>query len=102
MLLTHTQPLTSDTAYSALSQADQELLEKPESKADNLRMLLDLNGGVCEVITGLVVGELLSSTERSPVKAHPAVFPSLLPQLYHQVNTSALLRNVNLILTLDQ
>jgi septum formation protein len=35
----------------------QELLEKPTSKEDNLRMLLDLNGGVCEVVTGVTVGE---------------------------------------------
>lgn len=76
MVLTHAQPITSDTAYSVLPQANQELLEKPESKADNLRMLLDLNGGVCEVVTGLVVGEL-SSTKRFLVKARPAVFPVL-------------------------
>ncbi|KIJ62964.1 hypothetical protein HYDPIDRAFT_93440 [Hydnomerulius pinastri MD-312] len=31
----------------------QELLEKPVSKADNLRMLQDLNGSVCEVVTGV-------------------------------------------------
>ncbi|KIK05911.1 hypothetical protein K443DRAFT_90333 [Laccaria amethystina LaAM-08-1] len=46
VVLTHAQPITSDTAYSVLPQANQELLEKPESKADNLRMLLDVNGGV--------------------------------------------------------
>jgi len=77
VVLTHAQPITSDTAYSVLPQANQELLEKPDSKADNVRMLLDLNGGVCEVVTGLVVGKLLSSTERSLVKARPAVFPVL-------------------------
>ena len=77
MVLTHAQPIMSDTAYSVLPQADQELLEKPESKADNLRMLLDLNGAVCEVVTGLVVGEFLSSTERFLVKARLAVFPVL-------------------------
>jgi len=31
----------------------QELLEKPASKEDNLRMLQDLNGSVCEVVTGV-------------------------------------------------
>ncbi|EDR04082.1 uncharacterized protein LACBIDRAFT_320156 [Laccaria bicolor S238N-H82] len=46
VVLTHAQPITSDTAYSVLPQANQELLEKPQSKADNLRMLLDMNGGV--------------------------------------------------------
>ena len=37
---------------------NQELLEKPSSKEDNLRMLLDMNGNVCEVVTGVVVGEI--------------------------------------------
>jgi Maf-like protein len=37
----------------------QELLEKPENKADNLRMLQDLNGNVCEVVTGVSLGELI-------------------------------------------
>ncbi|KAG9314818.1 Maf Ham1 [Chiua virens] len=31
----------------------QELLEKPTSKADHVRMLQDLNGNVCEVVTGV-------------------------------------------------
>lgn len=34
----------------------QDLLEKPLDKADNYRMLLDLNGGICEVVTGVSVG----------------------------------------------
>lgn len=34
----------------------QELLEKPSSKEDNMRMLMDLNGGVCEVVTGVSLG----------------------------------------------
>jgi hypothetical protein len=42
-----------------LPDVKQELLEKPSSKEDNLRMLLDLNGGVCEVVTGLVIGTTL-------------------------------------------
>ena len=56
VVFTHAQPVTSDTSYSVLPDINQELLEKPTSKEDNLRMLLDLNGGVCEVVTGLVVG----------------------------------------------
>ncbi|KAL1661760.1 Mdm33 family-domain-containing protein [Schizophyllum commune] len=35
----------------------QEILEKPVDKEDNLRMLLDLNGGICEVVTGVVLTE---------------------------------------------
>ncbi|GLB44725.1 putative maf-like protein [Lyophyllum shimeji] len=55
VVLTHAQPSTSDVSYSVLPSANQELLEKPISKQDNLRMLLDLNGGVCEVVTGVTV-----------------------------------------------
>ena len=58
VVLTHAQPLSSDVAYSELPSMRQELLEKPESKADNLRMLQDLNGSVCEVVTGVSLGEL--------------------------------------------
>ena len=57
MVLTHPQQITSDTSYSLLPVANQELLEKPSSKEDNLRMLMDMNGTVCEVVTGLVVGQ---------------------------------------------
>jgi septum formation protein len=32
------------------------VLEKPASKEDNLRMLLDQNGAVCEVVTGVTIG----------------------------------------------
>lgn len=56
-MLTHAQPFTSDTSYSVLPDIQQELLEKPTSKADNLRMLLDMNGGVCEVVTGVSIGK---------------------------------------------
>ncbi|KAF5367001.1 hypothetical protein D9758_003984 [Tetrapyrgos nigripes] len=55
IVLTHAQPSTSETGYSVLPQISQELLEKPASKQDNLRMLLDLNGGVCEVVTGVTI-----------------------------------------------
>lgn len=57
VVLTHAQPTTSDVSYSVLPGMRQELLEKPTSREDNLRMLLDLNGGVCEVVTGVTVGE---------------------------------------------
>ncbi|PPR04813.1 hypothetical protein CVT24_007073 [Panaeolus cyanescens] len=55
VVLTHAQPMTSDMSYSLLPEANQELLEKPTSKEDNLRMLLDMNGAVCEVVTGVVL-----------------------------------------------
>ncbi|EGO20867.1 hypothetical protein SERLADRAFT_373533 [Serpula lacrymans var. lacrymans S7.9] len=46
VVLTHAQPSTSEVSYSELPGIQQELLEKPTSKGDNLRMLLDLNGGI--------------------------------------------------------
>ncbi|KAF8887523.1 inosine triphosphate pyrophosphatase-like protein [Infundibulicybe gibba] len=55
VVLTHAQPSTTQISYSVLPQIAQELLEKPSSKEDNLRMLLDLNGGVCEVVTGVSI-----------------------------------------------
>ncbi|KAH9964733.1 Maf/Ham1 [Lactifluus volemus] len=53
VVLTHAQPISSDVAYSEQPNVRQELLEKPEDKSDNLRMLQDLNGSVCEVVTGV-------------------------------------------------
>ncbi|KAF7314258.1 Maf/Ham1-domain-containing protein [Mycena kentingensis (nom. inval.)] len=55
VVLTHAPPGTSQTGFDSLPMAAQELLEKPSSKEDNMRMLLDLNGGICEVVTGVVV-----------------------------------------------
>lgn len=57
VVLTHAQPSTTQTSYSELPHTRQELLEKPDNKADCLRMLLDLNGSVCEVVTGVTVSE---------------------------------------------
>ncbi|KAF8622791.1 hypothetical protein AX15_006721 [Amanita polypyramis BW_CC] len=52
VVLTQPQP---SALRGELSDIQQELLEKPSDKADNLRMLLDLNGNVCEVVTGVTV-----------------------------------------------
>ena len=57
VVFTHAQPVSSDVAYSELPGVIQELLEKPVDKADNLRMLQDLNGSVCEVVTGVSLGD---------------------------------------------
>jgi len=57
IVLTHAQPVSSDIAYSELPGVHQELLEKPVDRGDNLRMLQDLNGNVCEVVTGVSLGE---------------------------------------------
>ncbi|KAJ2934073.1 hypothetical protein H1R20_g3025, partial [Candolleomyces eurysporus] len=55
VVLTHVQPIASNISYSLLPSDQQDLLEKPSTKEDNLRMLMDLNGHVCEVVTGVVV-----------------------------------------------
>ncbi|KAF8557114.1 Maf/Ham1 [Imleria badia] len=50
VVLTHALPATT---FEMETGTRQELLEKPTSKADHLRMLQDLNGNVCEVVTGV-------------------------------------------------
>ena len=56
VVLTHPSPGLSQTPFEHAPMDRQEVLEKPSSKEDNLRMLLDMNGGVCEVVTGVTVG----------------------------------------------
>ncbi|KAI0806069.1 Maf/Ham1 [Irpex lacteus] len=53
VVLTHQQPGISSISYEDVPAVRQDILEKPSSKDDNLRMLLDMNGGVCEVVTGV-------------------------------------------------
>ncbi|KAK0206899.1 inosine triphosphate pyrophosphatase-like protein [Desarmillaria ectypa] len=67
VVLTHVQPSTSDVSYSVLPETNQELLEKPSSKEDNLRMLLDLNGGVLYPILSAPGYAIKSIDERSLV-----------------------------------
>ncbi|KIK42667.1 hypothetical protein CY34DRAFT_804646 [Suillus luteus UH-Slu-Lm8-n1] len=50
VVFTHALPSTTIEMEMGVQQ---ELLEKPSSKGDNMRMLMDLNGGVCEVVTGV-------------------------------------------------
>lgn len=52
-MLSHYLPPVSSTAASVIETPEPDLLEKPASKEDNLRMLLDLNGKSCEVVTGV-------------------------------------------------
>lgn len=56
-MLTYIVHATTGFDDSLLPQERPEILEKPMSKADNLRMLLDLNGVVCEVVTGISLGK---------------------------------------------
>jgi len=53
VVLSHPTSYTSGASRPAQDFERPEILEKPISKADNLRMLLDLNGKSCEVVTGV-------------------------------------------------
>ena len=55
-MLTHPPPGLESIQFDPTGPVMQEILEKPISKEDNLRMLLDLNGGICEVVTGVSLG----------------------------------------------
>ncbi|KAJ3485406.1 hypothetical protein NLI96_g4979 [Meripilus lineatus] len=55
VVLTHPQSGISSTPFPEVATVSQEILEKPSSRDDNLRMLLDMNGGVCEVVTGVTI-----------------------------------------------
>ncbi|KAG8875404.1 hypothetical protein FRB97_005139 [Tulasnella sp. 331] len=55
IVLTRVTPATSGLHPSLEPEVPPEILEKPGSKADNLRMLLELNGHTCEVVTGITV-----------------------------------------------
>ncbi|KAN0113780.1 Maf/Ham1 [Russula decolorans] len=85
VVLTHAQPVSSDVAYSELPAVQQELLEKPVNKADNLRMLQDMNGSVCEVVTGVsLVFPVLTSpgfSIRSLEERSLVYFPDNAPNL---------------------
>lgn len=61
VVLTHALP---STTLEMEMGTRQEVLEKPTSKADHLRMLQDLNGNVCEVVTGMTLGERVRFLER--------------------------------------
>ncbi|TEB31557.1 hypothetical protein FA13DRAFT_1791349 [Coprinellus micaceus] len=51
IVLTHPSPIASNNDQTQLGM-EQQLLEKQGTKEENLRMLLDMNGNVCEVPTG--------------------------------------------------
>ncbi len=55
-MLTHPPEGLKSMRFSDEPIGPQDLLEKPRDKEDNLRMLLDLNGAICEVVTGVSIG----------------------------------------------
>ncbi|OAX41899.1 Maf Ham1 [Rhizopogon vinicolor AM-OR11-026] len=75
VVFTHALPSTTMEMETGVRQ---ELLEKPSSKEDNLRMLLDLNGGVCEVVTGVSLGaKIMISSTRLWMPISISVYPIL-------------------------
>ena len=58
IVLSHHVSPASLVHEDSLTERRPDILEKPQSKADNLRMLLELNGGACEVVTGVTLGAL--------------------------------------------
>ncbi|KAJ3746917.1 Maf-like protein-domain-containing protein, partial [Lentinula raphanica] len=46
---------TVQTDYTFLPSVGQELLEKPKDEEDNLRMIMDLNAQLCEVVIGVTI-----------------------------------------------
>jgi len=72
VVLTHHPPPVSNTSASLVESPEPDLLEKPESKQDNMRMLLDLNGRSCEVVTGVsVVYPILTAPGYGIKQANP-------------------------------
>ncbi|KAG8793691.1 hypothetical protein FRC12_001933 [Ceratobasidium sp. 428] len=55
VVLSKAEAAGSNVHDSLLPQTRPEILEKPADAADNLRMLLELNGRKCEVVTGITV-----------------------------------------------
>lgn len=95
VVLTRTVPATT-LEMEMGTDTCSELLEKPVSKDDNLRMLLDLNGNVCEVVTGVSLGTVSSHVRYLSVyrTAHHRLRNSIPntygPWLCHQVGISSI------------
>ncbi|THH31225.1 hypothetical protein EUX98_g2990 [Antrodiella citrinella] len=53
VVLTRPTPGAFSSSFADQDIGPQDILEKPGSQEDNYRMLLDMNGGICEVVTGL-------------------------------------------------
>lgn len=66
VVLTREESATSGLHPSLEPDIPPEILEKPGNKADNLRMLLDMNGKSCEVVTGVTVGKSRFSLKERP------------------------------------
>ncbi|RPD67830.1 Maf/Ham1 [Lentinus tigrinus ALCF2SS1-7] len=55
VVLTHPPEGLSSMRFADEPLGPQDILEKPTDRDDNLRMLLDLNGGICEAVSGVSV-----------------------------------------------
>ncbi|KIO21346.1 hypothetical protein M407DRAFT_80517 [Tulasnella calospora MUT 4182] len=68
VVLSRIEPATSNLGAGLEHDIRPEILEKPTSKADNLRMLLDMNGRSCEVVTGVSVVFPIPTAPGHPIK----------------------------------
>ena len=95
VVLTHQSPGISSMSYADAPPIRQDILEKPSSKEDNLRMLLDMNGGVCEVVTGVSLGSSFLVVLNASPRAHMdgLVYPVLEAPGYNIKYDTSFLRN---------
>jgi Maf-like protein len=70
VVLTRDEAITSGYQTSGLGA---DILEKPETREENLRMLMELNGRSCEVVTGVTVCKSLSLPFRISCLHRPSI-----------------------------
>ena len=82
VVLTRVEPLSTNISPSLQPEIRPDILEKPMSKADNLRMLFDMNGKSCEVVTGISIGVWSNLWLMASVLTFCSVYPILLAPGY--------------------
>lgn len=91
VVLSHIVHAAHGAHESMLPQDRPEILEKPTSKADNMRMLLDLQGAACEVVTGVSLGAyLLAISHLSLCSYVCSVSNPYRPGIHNKASASAL------------
>jgi septum formation protein len=85
VVLSHHVTPTTTTHHSEVPDKRPDILEKPQNKADNLRMLMELNGGACEVVTGVTVGKSAFSIITTEYSSRCSLSNTYRTWLWHQV-----------------
>jgi predicted house-cleaning NTP pyrophosphatase (Maf/HAM1 superfamily) len=86
VVLTRDNPITSGYQTSGLGA---DILEKPETREENLRMLMELNGRSCEVVTGVTVRKSLSLSFCTSSLHQPSIPNHNCPRLQDTVSVDA-------------